>query len=497
MSSSVHPGQKKWIVLAVLLAMVLTSLDMTIVSTAMPSIIADLHGMTVYSWVFSAYLLTSTTPVPVYGKLADIYGRKKIFMFGTALFTVGSFLCTVAVNMPELIVFRAVQGLGAAGVLPVALTILGDIFTIEQRARVQGLFSGVWGTSAVAGPLAGAWIVEHSSWRWVFGINVPVGLLALVVLWLSFREQVQPVTQRIDWTGATLLTVGVTALLVSLMQTGGAAGAYAAGLTAVILLGLFVWWERRTPSPVLPLSLFRHRILNVSNLVNLFGGMVMFGLISYAPLMVQAVEMGTPTQAGQTLTPMLTGWPISAMVVGPLVLRMGFRRVGIIGGTLVAGGYGLFLFGPHTTHLPMIAGMVLIGAGFGLSLTGLLLAAQAAVDWNMRGVVTASSQFFRTIGGAVGVAFMGLVLNRSLQAQVLAHPRPGLTAGGLTEALLRHQAHGALLAQYEAIMSRGLFMVFGFGFAFAIVVFALVLAIPAGSAESWGVSEAGSIRQSG
>lgn len=473
---------KTWIVVSIMLAMMLTALDMTIVGTAMPSIVSDLHGVSIYSWVFSAYLLTSTTPIPIYGKLADMLGRKRVFMVGTGLFTIGSALAGVSQSMPELILFRALQGLGAAGVLPVALTIVGDIFTLEQRGRVQGLFSGVWALSAVIGPLTGAAIVEHVSWRWVFYINVPLGILVMLILWLAFHEQVESHGHAIDYPGTVILTAGVTLVLLGLLDTG-TTREILLGIALVTLVG-FVFWEQHFSEPVLPLSIFRHRMILLGNIMNFFGGIIMFGLISYMPLFVQGVQGQSPTVSGQAITPMMIGWPLAALSIGPLIKKVGYRVLGILGGTLVMLGTAwLGLVGDRTT-LVLVGSMLAIGAGLGFSLTSLLIGVQNAVPWNLRGVVTGSTQFFRNIGGAIGVAILAAVFNEGLSRAISRAPRlHGLNSASVTETLLVPRLRDRLVpALHQLLLStlnHGLAAVFLTIFGIGVLAFVTMLALPA------------------
>lgn len=488
--ASQNTTSKIWIMITVMLAMVLAALDMTIVGTTMPSIISDLHGVANYSWVFSAYLLTSTVPVPLFSKLADMYGRKRLFLLGSGIFTAGSLLCGLAADMPQLIAFRALQGLGAAGVLPIALTIIGDVFTLQQRARIQGFFSAVWGISAVVGPLLGAVIVEHASWRFVFDLNVPIGLLVMLVLAFSFREQVHITPHRLDWLGTILLSAGVTTLLLALLQDAKnllSTTAITLFCIAIASFIVFAWWERRVAEPVLPAILFQQRMLVVANSVNFFAGAVMFGLISYLPLYVQGVEGGSPTLAGRAITPMLLGWPLAALIAGPIFTRIGFRILGIVGGFLIAAGSAALAIDASPGQWTIDAGLFVIGIGMGLSLTGLLIAAQNAVSWNFRGAVTGSSQFFRTIGGSIGVALMGAVLNHQLAVRALgshATSNPSL----VTQVLLSPQARAGLSdplrTAFENILSGALHDVFVAGFLFSLAVAALVLLIPGDRAKA-------------
>src|SRR5947209_5772849 len=405
------------VTIALMLGMSLAALDTTIVGTALPSIVGKLGGISLYSWVFSAYLLTSTTTVPIYGKLADLYGRKPLFLFGTAVFLLGSIFCGAAQSMEQLIIFRAIQGLGAGAVLPIVLTIIGDIFSLEERAKVQGLFSGVWGLSSIIGPALGGVIVDHFSWRWVFYINIPFGLLSAFLLIVYLKENVERKKHSIDYVGTLTLTVGIAALLFALLQGGvtwpwtsfPSLGLFA---LAIVLLVLFLFQEAHAPEPILPLTLFTNRIIAISSIGGVILGVVMFGITSYVPLFVQGVKGGTATSAGVTLGPLLLAWPIASTLSGRIILRYGYRLTAVVGALLVTIGVGLVMFLQASSTLPyIVVAMLVIGTGLGLMSTAFIISVQNAVPWNVRGVATASTQFFRTIGGTVGVALMGTILN--------------------------------------------------------------------------------------
>src|SRR5713226_6849819 len=396
------------VTIALMLGMSLASLDSTIVGTALPSIVGKLGGITLYSWVFSAYLLTSTTTVPIYGKLADLFGRKPLFLFGTALFLIGSAASGAAQSMEQLIIFRAIQGLGAGAVLPIVLTIIGDIFALKERAKVQGLFSGVWGLSSIIGPALGGLIVDHFSWRWVFYINIPFGLISGALLAIYLKEQVERKKPKLDYIGTLTLTGGIVALLFALLQ-GGTTWAWTSlqsiGLFAlfIILMAIFLRQESRTSEPILPLTLFNNRIIAVSSAGGVVLGIVLFGITSYVPLFVQGVEGGTATSAGITLGPLLLAWPIAATLSSKLIIRFGYRLTAGAGALLVVLGVGMVTLFQVSTGLPFIVvAMLVIGSGLGLMSTAFVISVQNAVPWNLRGVATASTQFTRTIGGTIG-----------------------------------------------------------------------------------------------
>ena len=303
----------------------------------MPTVVAQLGGLEHYSWVFAAYLLTSTASVPIWGRLSDLYGRRRLYLAGIAVFLAGSALSGAAASMTQLIAFRAIQGFGAGAVIPLSLTIVGELYALEERARSQALFSGVWGVASIAGPLVGGYITDALSWRWVFYLNLPFGFLVLVVIACAYPPTLRTTSARVDWLGATVLFGGITALLVAL---GGATGAVATWLVAAaILLGLFVFIERRLTDPILPLDLFRQAIVSRSLVVVFMTGMAMFGAIAFVPLFVQAVLGGTATDAGQVLTPLFLGWVITSIAGARLTVRIGYRPVAISGVTLLMLGF--------------------------------------------------------------------------------------------------------------------------------------------------------------
>lgn len=495
------------IIVALMLGMSLAAVDTTIVGTALPSIVGKLGGFSLYSWVFSAYLLTSTVTVPIYGKLADLYGRKILFLGGTALFMLGSVTSGLAQSMGQLIIFRALQGLGAGAVLPMVLTIIGDIFDLSERAQVQGFFSGVWGVASVVGPAIGGLIVDHFSWRWVFYINVPFGLLSGLLILIGFKEQVARSRPALDYAGTLVLSGAIIALLFALLQ-GGSSWAWLSmqsiSLFAIFLLLLasFLWLERRASEPILPLSLFRNRIISVANIGGLILGVTLFGVTTYVPLFVQGVKGGSATDAGIALIPLLFSWPVAAMLSGRLVLNWGYRTIAVGGAVLTTVGAALLLFFRQDTGLVVIiTAMVLIGTGMGLDSTAFILSVQNAVPWRLRGVATASTQFARTIGGTIGVAFMGTVLNIQLAqrfAPVFARftnatralPRNVAPANVLLTPNIRTLVPADFLRQLQQALSGGLFWVYLVVFALMLVSLLAMFWLPGGRADQHRYREA-------
>lgn len=410
------------ITLGVMLSLFLASMEGTVVATAMPTIVGQLGGLSIYSWVFAIYMLTSTTTVPIYGKLSDLYGRKLVYIISMALFLAGSVLCGLARSMEQLIIFRAIQGLGAGGVLPLAFTIIGELFTLQQRARMQGLFSGVWGVSAVIGPLIGGFLVDQVSWPWVFWINIIPGLLASVFVWAAWRDGSRVGWQKvsIDYPGAALLTLGVLALLLG-MEELGTPFAWPALAASLALFAALAWVERRAVDPILPLHLFRDRLFTVSILHGVLSGWALFGSINYVPLFVQAVLGTSATQAGISLMPMSLSWTIASIIGGRLLLHIGYRTISLAGMLmLTAGALLMSRIGVNASLLQIMLYMAMMGAGMGLAIPAFLIAVQSSVGKQALGVATSTLQFSRSIGGTLGVSVLGVFLSSRLAGHLLA-----------------------------------------------------------------------------
>ncbi len=402
-------------VAALLLAMFMSALEATVVATAMPTVVGDLGGLALYGWVGSAYLLASTVSVPIYGKLADLKGRKPVLVLGIVLFLLGSVASGAARTIWQLIGFRALQGAGAGAMQPVTLTILGDLYTPEERGRVQGLFGAVWGIAGVSGPLLGGLIVRWLGWRWVFFLNVPIGALGLLVLLWAYREERAAARGALDLPGALL--IGASSVLLLVGASGGGWGALAVG---ALLLAAFVLVEGRVAAPLLPLGLITGRAMAVATGSSALFGVAMMGSLIYAPLLVQEVRGGTPTEAGAVVAPMLVGWPIAATATSKLLVRIGYRRPIQLGAAFVAAGSagfaGAVMAGASAWVLQGC--MFFFGIGMGLANTAILIAVQASVDWSQRGIVTALNMFARSMGGTLGVGALGGVLAASLGIQV-------------------------------------------------------------------------------
>jgi EmrB/QacA subfamily drug resistance transporter len=413
-------------VIALMLSLFMGALEATVISTAMPTVVGDLGGIQIYSWVFTAYLLTSTVTVPIYGKLADLYGRRPVILFGIALFLAGSFASGESSSMAQLIAFRAIQGLGAGAMQPIAITIVGDIFSLEERGRMQGYFGGVWAVAGLIGPITGGLIVRYLSWHWIFFINIPFGIAAALLLIFALHESVEKKPHVLDISGAALLTVAITALLLAV--TAGSAALTIAGVAVfVVLFAIFVVVERRAVEPILPFDVFKRPVIAVSSVAGAFIGGSMFITMTYVPLFVQGVLGGTPTSGGMAITPMVIGWPLASMLAGRLILKTGYRP-------LIRG--GLALTAASSVALAALAGegsslwvfwitSMLFGVGLGFANTALLISVQTSVDWAQRGIVTASTMFVRTMGGLLAVGIAGGVLATELARDPSIPPDAG------------------------------------------------------------------------
>jgi EmrB/QacA subfamily drug resistance transporter len=394
------------------------SMEATVVATAMPTIVNQMGGLKIYGWAFSINVLASSAGIPVAGKLSDILGRRLVYAWSMGLFLIASLLCAIAPNMVSLIVFRGIQGLGAAGLLPLALVMIGDMFNFEERARVQALFSGVWGVSSIAGPLLGGFLVDKVGWPSVFYINVPFGIVSawFVWHWWQDRHELTKGKPHIDYPGAILVTLSAFALLLGLLDISSPQGI---GLILLsIVLGYALWRvERTSPDPVLPLRLFEWRLFTIAILHSIAIGWLLNGVTAYVPLFVQEVQHNSATEAGATLTPLLLAWVIASAVCARLMLRIGYRMPAIAGMVLVVVGSGMLtLLRQDTAKIVLLASMFVMGTGFGITVPAMLIAVQMMVERQLMGAATASLQFARSIGGAVGVGVMGAFLNWRVKA---------------------------------------------------------------------------------
>ena len=442
------------VTIGVMMSLFMASLESTIVATAMPTIVAELGGLESYSWVFAIYMLTSTTVIPVFGKLSDMYGRRSIFFVSISLFLIGSLLCGIATSMGQLIAARALQGLGAGGLQPLAFIVVGDIFSLEQRVKVQGLLSAVWGVSSVIGPLIGGFLVDYFTWRWVFLINVPAALGVAALVWVAWSGLKRPTGSRpsIDYSGVILLGVVMVSLLLGLSRLGK--------LEAIPLLGvaiaagaLLIWVELRAKAPILPLRLLRWRLFAVACTHSILAGWVVFGGTSYVPLFVQTVLGTSATEAGSTLTPMLLGWVTAGTIASRLLLRISYRTLALTGmSCFVIGTALLARVRPDMSRMELVVALALMGLGMGGSVPAFMISVQSLVAKTELGTATATLQFARTIGGALGVSVLGVLLSFQLGLALAAVgltpadvPLDMLTEGGAAGSVaLGVQARSAL-----------------------------------------------------
>lgn len=444
----------------VMLGMLLAALNQTIVATALPKIVADLGGVSHYSWVFSAYMLASTVTVPIYGKLSDIYGRRRFFVAGIVIFMAGAVLGGTAGSMTQLVIARGVQGLGAGALIPLAIATIGDLVPPRDRGRWQGLTGAVFGLASILGPFTGGWIADNADWRWVFFVSLPVGVLALVVVVATLKIPPHPESVRtVDYTGAALLAVGLTTGLLATVWGGdeypwGSPEVLGLFAAAAVLLTWFVVHERRVAEPIVPVELFGRRVFTAANLTGFATGVAMFGAIMFVPLFVQGVIGSSATSSGLVLTPLMLALIFTSVGSGQVISRTGrYRWALLLGPVVMLAGFVLLAgLDARSTDGSATVAMVVLGLGLGLLLQNLTLVVQNAVPSRYMGAATSSAQFFRSIGGTIGVTVMGAILSSRL---------PGGAAG----------AHGAALA--DAIHP-----VFVIGVPLMAVTFGIALLIP-------------------
>lgn len=410
------------VLIGLMLTMALAAMDTTIVATAIPSIVRDLGGFALFAWVFSIYVLIQAVTIPIYGKLADLYGRKPVLIAGTVIFLAGSVLSGMSWNMVALIVFRAIQGIGAGAIQPIVTTVAGDLYDLEERARVQGWISSVWGVAAVIGPAIGGFFAEYASWRWIFYINVPLGFLAMFMIGRSLHEQVTHRSHRIDYLGSALLAAGIGLLIFGTLE-GNVAWPWLSPQSALVFalalvaLVAFVWQERRAAEPTLPLWVFARPLVLGANLATFGLGMLSIGLTTFLPTFAQGVLGLDAVIAGFILAVMSVSWPLASALSGKLYMRMGFRDSALIGSGIAVISGGIFVsLSDSASGWVAALGSFVMGAGLGLISTPLIVGLQSVVGWNRRGVVTGSNMFARQLGQALGAAIFGSIVNSALAA---------------------------------------------------------------------------------
>ena len=491
-SPAVGSRRRFWLILsALLLGVLLAALDQTIVATALPTIVGDLGGASHLSWVVTSYLLASTVSTPIWGKLGDLYGRKILFQLAIIIFLVASVLAGVSTSMGQLIGFRALQGLGGGGLMIGALTIVGDLVAPRERGRYQGLFGGMFSVASVIGPLVGGLFVDHLSWRWVFYVNLPLGLFALLVTTLALPATGARVKRVIDYLGTLVLTAAASSLVL-LTSLGGTTFPWGSpeiiglGVAGAVFIGVFILVERRAVEPVLPLGLFGNRVFSAASAIGFVVGFAMFGAITFVPLFLQIVKGVGPTESGMRMLPITAGMLLASIVTGRLVTRWGRYRLFPILGTAVmtVGVFLLSTFDPQTPAWWMVLSMFVTGAGLGAVMPILVLAVQNAVDFRDMGAATSGATFFRSIGGSFGTAVCGAIFANTLQgnlAERIAGARlpEGLSSSGaeVSPELVR-SLEPALRTGFVEAYADSLHIVFLVGVPVALVAFLLSWLLP-------------------
>jgi EmrB/QacA subfamily drug resistance transporter len=450
-----------------LAALFIGALDVTVVATAMPEITKELQGLSLISWVFSIYTLTTCVTTPIFGKLSDLFGRKIVFAIGTVVFVLGSILCGLAHSMTALIWFRALQGIGAGALNTVCFTIVGDIFPGEKRAKMMGVFGSVWSVAGLLGPLVGGYFVDYVTWRWIFFVNVPIGAVALILVMGFLHENFERKRKKIDYLGALTFTIALSTLLYALLS-GGEQHPWNSGLNiglfaaAALFILLFLWIEKNAPEPMMPLSIFKIQVMNVVNVTGFLAFSVTTGLTVYAPIWIQSVLGHSATSSGYTVMPMSIAWPIASVIVGRIMYRAGIKASVVFGGiVVVAAAAWLTALNVDSPYAYWVGILIVFGFGMGFLSTPSTVIVQSVVGWEMRGVANATSALMRSLGQTVGVAVFGTIFNHYVTSDTPTISE--LTSGmhgvfllmfGITIAnllsVLFLPRHGKIMAQQKA-----------------------------------------------
>jgi EmrB/QacA subfamily drug resistance transporter len=471
---------RRLVLAAVMMAIFMAAVNISVVATAMPTIVAELGGFHLFSWTFAAYLLAQAVTIPIYGRLADLHGRKRVFLAGVGLFLLGSALCGMARDMVALILFRGLQGVGAGAVVPIATTIVGDIYSPAERARIQGYISSVWGVAAVIGPTLGAFLVEHFSWSLVFWINLPIGALAVLMFSRFLHEHQRPRRHRIDYLGSVLMVLGAGGVMLALMQIGNSGEVVtiaALAVIGVVALTALAAHERRAAEPLLQLSLWRNRVVMVGCLAGFANGALMMSLSAFLPIYVQAAMGKSPTAAGVALAASSVSWTFASIASGRLMIRTSYRlAAGVGGASLIAGSAMLMTLDPSASLLWAGTGAALNGIGMGFCNTAFIVSTQASVSWNERATATSSIMFMRMVGSSVGASVFGAIVNFGIHRRL---PEAGDVVNRLMQPAARKMLHsGELIRLTEAIAS-SLHVVYVIAGLVAVVSLFLALALPA------------------
>ncbi|GAA0324935.1 MDR family MFS transporter [Bacillus carboniphilus] len=489
-TQQVKQTKRPFVLISVMLAMFMGAVEATIVATAMPAIAADLGGFSSYSWVFSSYLLMNAVTVLIYGKLADIFGRKPVMTFGILVFLLGSVLCGFAESMTFLIVARFIQGFGAGAILPIATTIVGDIYTKEERAQIQGYLASVWGISAISGPAIGGLLVEFVTWRFVFWVNIPLGILSLLGIWFFLHEHIDKKERKIDYKGSILLTVSLSVIMYVLVE-GGVRFEWVSlpvlGLFTFSFLLLFIFYfhEKRIQEPMVPFTLWKEKSILIANVVSLTTGVILMGLTSFIPTFVQGVMGYSPIIAGFTLTTMSIGWPIASTVAGRLLLKIGYRVTALSGGvSLVIGTTILVTLHSHSSPIMVAVGSFFVGVGMGLTTTSFIVSIQSTVNWEQRGIATASNVFMRNLGTTIGAALLGGILNSKIASYIHNSSVRGSenytvdSTNLLLDVEKRSDLPQSIVEMLQEGLANGLHVVYIVVFSFALLSFVLLFLFP-------------------
>lgn len=487
-SRALDAGGFRRLFAGLVIVLFLAALDQTIVATALPTMVGELGGLEFMAWVFTAYMLTSTVTIPLYGKLSDLYGRKRLLQIAIGVFTVGSLASGLAANIGQLVVFRAIQGIGAGGVMPLTFAVIGDVLSPRERGRYQGAFSAVFAVAAIAGPLIGGFFVDHLTWRWAFYINVPLSIVALALTERSLPAEAPRGRASVDVRGAVLLTGGFTSLLfvtaVGDRQGWASPVTVAMAVLSVVLLAAFVRQERRAPEPMVPLELFRDRVVSVANGLGFLIGMSMFGAVVFIPLLLQVSAGQSATESGLLLVPLMLAMLVTSTVGGRLMTRFGrYAPLTWLGGVLLIAGTGLLATVGTGAGPAVPVAMVLLGGAIGLAMPVLTVAVQSAVDPRHLGAVTSTTHFSRKIGGVLGVALYGALLNARMTTSLDAAVPPEALGGLDASQLLNSPDAIAGLAEpvreaVQAAVADGVGVVFLAGVGFAVLAFALSWFLP-------------------
>jgi len=463
-----------------MMATFMAAMESSIVATAMPTIVAELGGFHLFSWAFAAYLLPQAVTIPIYGRLADLYGRKRVFFAGAGLFLFASTLCGLAWGMLPLALFRALQGAGAGAIQPIAITIIGDIYQPTERARVQGYISGVFGVAAIIGPMLGAFLVEHVTWSLVFWINLPIGAVTFLMFGLFLHEGQAPRRHRIDYLGSALMMFGAGALMLALVQVGNSgematiASLAAGGVVALLALAAH---ERGAAEPILPLKLWRDRVIAVGSLSGFTGGMVMMSINAFLPLYVQGAMGRSPAAAGLALGAASVSWTFASVAAGRLMIRTSYRLSASIGGLfLVAGSLVLILLTPASGLFWAGSGAFMLGVGMGFCNTAFIVSTQASVGWSDRGMATSSTMFMRIVGQSVGAAVFGAILNFGVYRLL---PNAGDAVNRLMSPAARQTLGAGDIERLTEAVGSSLHVVYMIAGLVALISLVLAMALPA------------------